>query len=188
MESILQTPRLWLREMTEADFPDLCEILQDEETMYAYEHAFSDAEAWDWLHRQQARYRQDGFGLWAMIRHEDGAFIGQAGLTMQDWEGRRVPEIGYLLKRRHWHCGYATEAACGCRDHAFGTLGLDAVYSIIRDTNAASRRVALRVGMHQVGRFVKHYYGMDMPHDVFCVTNGTADFPAQDTAPANSKA
>lgn len=34
---ILQTERLLLREMTQEDFPALCCILQDEQTMYAYE-------------------------------------------------------------------------------------------------------------------------------------------------------
>ena len=31
--------------------------------MYAYEHAFSDEEAWEWLRRQQERYARDGIGL-----------------------------------------------------------------------------------------------------------------------------
>ena len=58
---ILETERLCLREMDEGDFPALCRILQDEETMYAYEGAFSDEEARQWLDRQIARYRAWGF-------------------------------------------------------------------------------------------------------------------------------
>ena len=38
---ILETQRLILREMTQADFPTLCKILQDDEVMYAYDGAFS---------------------------------------------------------------------------------------------------------------------------------------------------
>lgn len=41
---ILETERLYLREMNQADFGSLCDILQDEDTMYAYEGAFSDSE------------------------------------------------------------------------------------------------------------------------------------------------
>ena len=40
MQIILETERLYLREMEQGDFDDLCKILQDEETMYAYEGAF----------------------------------------------------------------------------------------------------------------------------------------------------
>ena len=41
---ILETERLYLREMKQSDFDSLCKILQDEDTMYAYEGAFSDNE------------------------------------------------------------------------------------------------------------------------------------------------
>lgn len=39
---ILHTERLYLRELNQDDFDGLCAILRDEETMYAYEGAFSD--------------------------------------------------------------------------------------------------------------------------------------------------
>lgn len=166
---ILQTERLYLREMTEQDLPDLRDILQDEKAMAAYEHAFSEDEVTDWLQRQLHRYRQDGFGLWAMIRRDIDEMVGQCGITMQEVDGRMVPEIGYLLKRIYWHQGYAIEGAKGCRDYAFDVLGLPEVFSIIRDTNAASRRVAIRNGMTKRGQIIKHYYGIDMPHDVYAV-------------------
>ena len=166
---ILKTPRLTLREITQADFDALCRILQDQDVMYAYEHAFSDAEVRDWLDRQRRRYADDGFGLWAAVCNATGEMIGQCGLTMQDWDGKRVPEIGYLFCKAFWHQGYATEAARACRQYAFETLHMDAVFSIIRENNDASKRVAQRNGMQKCGSFVKHYYGMDMPHDVYCV-------------------
>ena len=45
--------------------------------MYAYEHAFSDAEVNSWLERQLKRYVTDGFGLWAVLLKETGSMIGQ---------------------------------------------------------------------------------------------------------------
>ncbi len=169
MKKILETDRLFLREMEQSDFADLCEILQDEETMYAYEHAFSNEEAREWLDRQLNRYKNDGFGLWAVIDKSSGEFLGQCGITRQDIGGEIVPEIGYLFKRKYWHKGYAAEAAQGCKKYAFDTLGFDRVYSIIRDNNYSSQKVAERNGMAVVKTFVKHYYNMDMPHLVYCV-------------------
>ena len=167
---VLRTPRLLLREMGERDFPALCRMLQDPQVMYAYEHAFSDGEAWQWLRRQQARYRRDGFGLWAVAERDTGAVVGQCGLTLQDLpQAGQVPEVGYLLQRDAWHRGYATEAARACRDYAFDALGLEEVFSIIRDNNLPSQQVARRNGMRLRGRMVKHYYGMEMPHLVFSV-------------------
>ena len=45
---ILETERLYMREMTQEDFPALCRIMQDEEVMYAYEGAFNDEEVQGW--------------------------------------------------------------------------------------------------------------------------------------------
>ena len=169
-ENILETDRLVLREMTDGDFPALCRMLQDREVMYAYEHAFSDQEAWDWLRRQQERYRTDGFGLWAVVEKCSGEMVGQCGLTWQELgDGTRVPEVGYLLEKAAWHRGYAAEAARACRDYAMDRLGFGEVYSIIRDNNLASQKVARRNGMRERGSFVKRYYGVDMPHIVFSV-------------------
>ena len=49
---IIETDRLYLREMNQGDYEALCKILQDEEVMYAYEHAFTDNEVQEWLDRQ----------------------------------------------------------------------------------------------------------------------------------------
>lgn len=169
MKIVLQTQRLVLREMTADDFDDLRGILQDKDVMYAYEHAFSDDEVRDWLQRQIDRYRNDGFGLWAMTEKQSLRFVGQCGITMQDANGKRVPEIGYLLRKDCWHKGYATEAAVACKRLAFDKLGIDEIYSIIRDNNIPSQKVALRNGMTACGTVIKRYYGMEMPHIVYSV-------------------
>lgn len=161
---ILETERLYLREMNQADFSSLCKILQDEDTMYAYEGTFSDNEAQEWLDRQIARYQKWNFGLWAVILKETDEMIGQCGLTMQTWKDRDVLEIGYLFNRSYWHKGYATEAARACKKYAFNILKADEVCSIIRDTNIASQNVAVRNGMTKTDIWTKHYRGIDMPH------------------------
>lgn len=169
---ILETERLYLRELTQSDFDSLCEILQDEEVMYAYNGAFSDSEVREWLDRQLARYKRYGFGLWAAILKETDRIIGQCGLTMQDWNGREVLEIGYLFMRKYWHNGYAAEAAKACKEYAFSRLGAEEVCSIIRDTNTASQNVALRNGMTKQNEImIKHYRGTDMPHYRYYVKN-----------------
>lgn len=164
---ILETERLILRKMTHDDLPSLCKILQDPEVMYAYEHAFDNTEVQQWLDRQLERYDTDGFGLWAAVLKRTGEMIGQCGLTMQDYNGERVVEVGYLFQKEYWSKGYAIETASACKNYAFDVLGVNKVYSIIRDSNFASQNVAIRNGMTEVDRIVKHYYDMDMPHLVF---------------------
>ena len=161
---ILETERLYLREMAQSDFGSLCKIMQDEQTMYAYEGAFSDEEVQTWLDRQLARYKKYGFGLWAVILKETDEMIGQCGITMQPWKDAEVLEIGYLFQRAFWHKGYAIEAAKACKEYAFEKLGADEICSIIRDTNTASQNVAIRNGMTVADKWIKHYRGVDMPH------------------------
>ena len=168
---IIETERLILRKMDNGDYSALCKILQDEDVMYAYEHAFSDDEVDEWLKKQLVRYETDGIGLWAVVLKENGEVIGQCGLTKQLWWGENVVELGYLFRKDFWHKGYATEAAVACKDYAFNRLGEKRVYSIIRDLNLPSRRVALRNGMKVCGVQVKHYYGIDMPHLIYCISN-----------------
>lgn len=171
MQIFLETERLLTRQLEKADLPALKAILQDEETMRAYEGAFSDEEAESWLLRQQERYRENGLGLYAVLLKETGQLIGQCGLTRQQLPGEEVIEVGYLFHRAHWHRGYATEAAGAFLQYAFEVRREPSVYAIIRDSNLASQRVAKRLHMRPFCRFTKHYRGVDMPHIVFRITS-----------------
>lgn len=165
----IETKRLILRNMTADDYTDLAFILQDDITMRAYEGAFSSSEVQEWLDRQLSRYKKDGFGLKAVVLNANNRMIGQCGLTLQDYRQKMVPEIGYLFNRDYWHQGYAIEAARAVKDYAFITLKLTEVYSIIRDTNEASIRVARKNDMILIDKIVKIYKGVVMPHYVYCV-------------------
>ena len=60
---IWETPRLYLRELTEADLPQLLEMMNGQRNFY--ERQFSQAELQNWLARQQQRYQQN-FGIWGV--------------------------------------------------------------------------------------------------------------------------
>jgi [ribosomal protein S5]-alanine N-acetyltransferase len=167
METILETDRLFLREFLDTDYNDLCEILQDKEVMYAYEHSYSNDEVkgwFDWIIEHYAKY---GFGLWAVIHKETNVFLGQCGLTIQNLNGNEYLEIGYLFKKKHWYKGYAVEAAFGCKKYAFENLNAEKVYSIVRYDNTASQNVAKRIGMEKTDEIMKHYCNMDILHYIF---------------------
>ncbi|MGX2946465.1 GNAT family N-acetyltransferase [Enterococcus alishanensis] len=158
---MIETQRLILREMSQADLPDLKAMLQNPKVMYAYEHDFTDKDAQEWLDRQRRRYYTDGFGLWAMVLKETGEMIGQAGLSLQAYQEDQVLEIGYLLKENAWHHGYAREAAEACKGYAFEVLQQDQVCSIIHPDNHASIKVAESIGMTKLAEFISSYYNGD---------------------------
>ena len=114
MKLILQTRRLTLRELEKEDVGALRLILQDPLVMYAWEHAFTDAEIRGWIETNQARYQKDGCGYWAAQASETGKLIGMLGLLMEELDGERKLGLGYLLRRDCWGMGYATEVRRRC--------------------------------------------------------------------------
>ena len=142
---VAHTDRLTLRELTLDDVDSLFGVLGDPIAMEHYPAPKSRRETEDWIRWAQASYEQNGFGLWAVERTADGAFIGDCGPMLQPVDGELVPEIGYHIVRREWGHGYATEAAIAARELVLGTLGFSRVVSIVAPENLASRRVAEKV-------------------------------------------
>jgi ribosomal-protein-alanine N-acetyltransferase len=145
--SVLSTERLELRELTPEDLPFVAEMIGDAETMRYYPHPFMPTEARYWLQRQFDRYARDGHGLWLVVERDSGRRVGQVGLAIQDVDGGKEPEIGWLIHRRYWRRGFASEAGRAVRDHAFGRRGLQRVISLIRPVNEPSQGVAQKIGM-----------------------------------------
>ena len=98
---ILETDRVQFFEMELADLPALAAILQDPKVMYAYNGAFDERETSMWMQKQLQRYKDFGFGLWAIVLKKNGEMIGQCGITMQEYNDMLVPEVGYLLAYKH---------------------------------------------------------------------------------------
>ena len=150
---ILETERLVLREMAQTDFDALYEIFSDAETMQHYPASFDKAKVHSWIERNRTRYRENGFGLWAVTLKETGELIGDCGITLQPIHGEMLPEIGYHVRRDHQQKGYASEAASACIAYAFEVLHFPAVYSYMKYTNVASYSTAMKNGM----RFIEEY-------------------------------
>lgn len=163
MNSILETPRLRLREFTPEDADALALVLSDAETMRYYPVLFDRAGVEEWISRNRRRYSANGHGLWAMILKSTGELIGDCGVTVQPVDGIDELEVGYHLRRDHWGHGYATEAAQACRNWAFENRSAEYVISLIRPENLPSRRVAERNGM----TLWKEVIWRDLPHCVY---------------------
>lgn len=143
--SVLQTPRLTLRQLTLDDIDGLLEIFADPLAMWAYPSTKSRAETEAWIRWAQASYDANGWGLWAVIRRRDGRFLGDCGPMTQPVEGEPVAELGWHIVRTEWGHGYATEAGRACRDWFFGNTQDDRLVSIVWPHNRASRRVGEKV-------------------------------------------
>jgi len=146
---VLETPRLRLRAFRDEDRAPFAAMNADPDVTRYLSKALTRDESDAFVDRILTRWRERGYGLWAVERRSDGAFLGFAGLSWQDFESPATPaiEIGWRLRRDAWGHGYATEAAAAAARFAFEVLGLDELVSFTARANAASRRVMDRIGM-----------------------------------------
>ena len=100
--TILQTPRLRLRELSALDVDALALILCDREAMRYYPAPYDRAGVERWIERNRERYLEDGVGLWAMDLISAEGLIGDCGIVVQQVDGERMYEIGYHLRRDFW--------------------------------------------------------------------------------------
>ena len=150
---IIETERLFLREMKENDFDALYEVLADADIMQHYPYSFDESRVRNWIQRNIERYRIFGFGLWAVCLKETGEMIGDCGLTMQLIDGEIKPEIGYHIRADKQRNGYAKEAAIAVRDWTFNNTPFQIVYSYMKYTNEPSVKTAISYGCKQVDEY-----------------------------------
>jgi RimJ/RimL family protein N-acetyltransferase len=173
VELVLETERLRLRRFRDEDANAVFAIIGDRVAMQFYPKAFGREDAKQWVARNQRRYRDDGYGLFAVTLKDSDDVIGDCGIIKQNIEGETAVEVGYHFRRGQWGHGYATEAAQACMGLAFHAFGADKVISLIRPENVPSRRVAERNGM-KLEREIVHY---GLPHLVYAMSRDEFEFP-----------
>lgn len=150
---VLETERLILREYVKEDFDALFEIVSDQETMQHYPAPFNEEKTKNWIAWNMENYEKYGFGLWAVVLKETGAFIGDCGVTIQNIDGEMLPEIGYHIHKKYWRKGFAKEAARAVRDWVFQNTQYNTIYSYMKYTNIGSYSTAMANGMKKVKEY-----------------------------------
>lgn len=144
----LSTPRLTLRGWLPEDVDDWRRICGDPETMrYIGDGTpMPPDRSWHALSFLLGHWALRGYGMWAVTERTTGALLGRAGLYHPEgWYGL---ELGWLIDRRRWGEGIATEAAAAAARWAFDVLEADHLISLVRPANRASIRVAEKLGAY----------------------------------------
>lgn len=146
----IQTARLVMRPYQDEDFELLCSLFSDPEVVRFIGNGQTRSRdgAMEFLYWIYRSYKNNPkLGLRVLVRKDDGKKIGHAGLVPQTVNGFEELEIGYWIAKEHWGQGYATEAAEALKDYGIRQLGKKRFVSLIQPANAASRKVAERIGM-----------------------------------------
>lgn len=145
MLPIARTERLLLREMTAADAAHCFDLNNDPDVLrFTGEAPFPDVETARTFLAAYPAYREDGFGRWAVEKH-DGTWLGWCGLRRQP-DGE--VDLGYRLLPAHRGQGFATEASLACLRIGFERFQMPAIIAQVDPANHASIRVLEKVGMH----------------------------------------
>lgn len=143
---ILETERLLLRMFGPGDLDAYAEMCADQEVIrYIGDgRTLSRDESWRDMAVIRGHWDLRGYGLWAVEERASGSLIGRIGCwNPEGWPGF---EVGWMLARRRWGCGLATEGARAVLRHAFCVMKVPHVISLIHPDNAPSIRLAQRVG------------------------------------------
>lgn len=150
----LSSARLRLLPLAVDDAELLLPIYADPEVSEFFEHKVTELEGVrNTVKQRLARDVPAGMGTW-LIQHDD-TIVGHAHL----WAARHpagILEIGWTIGKAHWGKGIATEAARAVIEHGFRRLGVPAIFALVHRDNAASLRVAQKLGFIDVGEEEHH--------------------------------
>lgn len=152
---IFESERLGFRRWKDGDKEGFGRMNADQQVMEYFPNVLAREESDRLIARFEQHTEEKGFGIWAVERKEDGAFIGFIGLLEVGFDAgfQGAVEIGWRLDNKFWKQGYATEGAKVCLEYAFGVLGLDEVVSFTATLNQPSETVMQRIGMKKAGEF-----------------------------------
>ncbi len=144
---ILDTARLILRYQQLSDVAALVDLWTDPDVT---RHLGGPRDR-EWLESVFEETAEEPFAerydLWPVVERATGQVVGHCGLLEKEVEGTPEIELTYVFARSAWGQGYATEMGRALRDYAFEELGLERLIALIEPENAASERVARKVGM-----------------------------------------
>ena len=176
----LETERLLLRPMTEADLDWYAALRGDAHVMRYIGSAGSTTRerSRERLERLVSCWAEHGLGMFSVKLRAESTPIGWAGL--QPLDGSSDIEIGYGFGRAAWGRGFATEAARAILRWGFAVCALHRIVAVAYPDNDASHRVMEKLGMRYEG--MRLVYGVDS----VCYSVTADDF-ASNTSPRGGR-
>jgi [ribosomal protein S5]-alanine N-acetyltransferase len=148
----LETPRLRIRAVAQADLPDLLAVNGDPQVTeflpYATWACMDDALAW--FARMQAQ-EATGAARQLVVQHKaNGMVVGTVLLFKWDEPSARL-ELGYVLGRAHWRQGLMREALRAVISSGLQYGGVRRIEAEVNPANTASNALLLGLGFTHEG-------------------------------------
>ncbi|HEY9679148.1 MAG TPA: GNAT family protein [Drouetiella sp.] len=156
----LKTARCTLREFTSADLAAVHEYAQDAETTKYLDwgpNSLKDTTVF--LNESlgfQLEIPRTTFDM-AVISDAENRLVGASSVTIIDRENK-VGALGYVINRKYWGSGYASEAAAALARFAFEQLHMEKLLATCDSLNVASEKVMRNIGMTLEQKFARHKF------------------------------
>ena len=145
----LETERLILRVPESGDFERFAQMFADENAARHIGGQLPRAAAWRRFLQMPGAWLMQGFAMFSVVEKSSGRWLGQLGPWQPEgWPGT---EVGWSFHPDAWGKGYALEAGRTAVDWAFEHLGWTEVIHSIDPDNAASIKLAERLGSRNRG-------------------------------------
>lgn len=149
MKPIIETARTRLTFLTEGDFDDMLDMLEDPETTQYIRHLHCRGTV-EYQAVLQNRLEQimAGTGFhWVGRLKSSHELVGAVNLSLIP--GTVKMQLGFQLRQEFWGKGFATELASGVLELAAEDKGLSEIYGVFDKANLASKRVLEKLGFER---------------------------------------
>ncbi|MBW4460922.1 MAG: GNAT family N-acetyltransferase [Nodosilinea sp. WJT8-NPBG4] len=162
----LETPRLWLRQSTEADAEAIFSLFSDSRvTQFHNLDTFTQLdEARAVVERRKVGLETDRGIRWAIALKPSNSLIGSCGFT---WDkASNLAEVGYELASQYWRKGIMTEALSAILTYGFEVEGLDNIVAEVMLENIASQQLLKKLGFQSQGMLKNRGFWKGRHHDL----------------------
>lgn len=142
----IETSRLIIRPFKTEDITHAVQYLGDSEVMHFIEEPFDYEKTHRFIHQ---------FGMcespliYAVVEKQTNHLIGH--LIFHEYEGADNYELGWILCKRVWGLGYATEISQAVISYAFTTLNIKKIIGETTPENTSSIRIFKKLEMQYEG-------------------------------------
>jgi RimJ/RimL family protein N-acetyltransferase len=155
---MIKTQRLGLRLLSKEDITYLHPLESDPEVKEFFPDGARDcAKTEDMINRFIAAYTEQGLPCVLLFDVVSGEFIGRAGFGLTE---TGETEVGYVLHKKFWGKGLASEAVTALLEYAKKRINVDYIIAYADTGNIGSMRVMEKCGMA--------YYKTDIAKSIEC--------------------
>lgn len=171
MNAIIETERLYFRELLVTDEAGIFELDADPE-VHQYlgkQQIVTIEQARKTIQFIRDQYISNGVGRLAIIEKETNSFVGWGGfkLITEPVNGHKdYHDLGYRFIKKYWGKGYATESTKAVIEYGLNILKLQEIFAIADEGNLASKKVLEKCGFVYKSSFDYE----NTPHDWFELT------------------